>query len=237
MARKTKDDTQATREGILDAAEACFHEHGVAGTTLEMIGTRAGYTRGAVYWHFENKAEVLAAIIHRVRLPFMQELDRTSSERGNTPIQDLRSVVLNSLYELNENARLRHTFEILLRHQGSRENPALLELRREGFRDGIARITKTLRRAQQLGQLRPGATPELVARMLHITVMGALQLATEVPELIDIRRDGTLALDTVLAAFVIDGVFVPGAEPDPRAATEAAARGEGAEGAEGAEGG
>ena len=30
MARKTKEDTQATREGILDAAETCFHEHGVA---------------------------------------------------------------------------------------------------------------------------------------------------------------------------------------------------------------
>lgn len=44
MARKTKEDTQATREGILDAAEACFHEHGVARTTLEMIGARAGYT-------------------------------------------------------------------------------------------------------------------------------------------------------------------------------------------------
>lgn len=56
MARKTKEDTQATREGILDAAEACFHEHGVARTTLEMIGARAGYTRGAVYWHFKNKS-------------------------------------------------------------------------------------------------------------------------------------------------------------------------------------
>ena len=82
MARKTKEDTQATREGILDAAEACFHEHGVARTTLEMIGARAGYTRGAVYWHFKNKSEVLAAIVERVHLPFMQELERPLSMPG-----------------------------------------------------------------------------------------------------------------------------------------------------------
>ncbi len=59
MARKSKEDAQATREGILDAAVACFHEHGVVATTLAMIAARAGYTRGAVYWHFKNKTEVL----------------------------------------------------------------------------------------------------------------------------------------------------------------------------------
>ena len=34
MARKTKEEAQATREGILDAAQVCFHEYGVAGTSL-----------------------------------------------------------------------------------------------------------------------------------------------------------------------------------------------------------
>ena len=68
MARKTKEEAQATRAGILDAAQACFHEFGVAGTSLAMIGARAGYTRGAVYWHFKNKTEVLTAMIDRERI-------------------------------------------------------------------------------------------------------------------------------------------------------------------------
>src|SRR5690606_1503004 len=69
MARKTKQETQATRDGILDAAEACFQENGIAATSLEKIAVRAGFTRGAVYWHFKNKAEVLAAVITRCRVP------------------------------------------------------------------------------------------------------------------------------------------------------------------------
>jgi len=165
MARKTKEDTQATREGILDAAEACFHEHGVARTTLEMIGARAGYTRGAVYWHFKNKSEVLAAIVERVHLPFMQELERTSTDQRDTPVHDLRAVMIHSFIELSEDERLRKTMEIMLRSDAS--------------------------------------------------VLGVLHGAMVEPDLMHLKRDGMLALDMTLAAYVKDGVFVPGTVPEP----------------------
>jgi len=215
MARKTKEDTQATREGILDAAETCFHEHGVARTTLEMIGARAGYTRGAVYWHFKNKTEVLAAIIQRVHLPFMQELERTSSDERQTPIHDLRAVMIYSFIELSEDERLRKTMEIMLRSDASSESRALAELQQSGFRDALDRMERALRRAQDLGQLRDGADPKIAARMLHATVLGVLHGSMVEPELMDLKRDGMLALDMTLAAYVKEGVFVPGSIPEP----------------------
>lgn len=174
MARKTKEDTQATREGILDAAEACFHEHGVARTTLEMIGARAGYTRGAVYWHFKNKSEVLAAIVERVHLPFMQELERTSTDQRDTPVHDLRAVMIHSFIELSEDERLRKTMEIMLRSDASADTRVLTEMQQAGFRDALDRMERALRRARDLGQLREGADPKIAARMLHATVLGVL---------------------------------------------------------------
>ncbi len=164
MARKTKEDTQATREGILDAAEACFHEHGVARTTLEMIGARAGYTRGAVYWHFKNKSEVLAAIVERVHLPFMQELERTSTDQRDTPVHDLRAVMIHSFIELSEDERLRKTMEIMLRSDASADTRVLTEMQQAGFRDALDRMERALRRARDLGQLREGADPKIAAR-------------------------------------------------------------------------
>ncbi len=215
MARKTKEDTQATREGILDAAESCFHEHGVARTTLEMIGARAGYTRGAVYWHFKNKIEVLVGVIERVRLPFMQELDRAATETRNTPVLDLRSVMLASLTDLAQDERLRKTMEIMLRSDSSADSKVLADLQQEGFRDGLERMARAMRRAQQLGQLKPGANPDAAARMLHATILGVLHGAMVEPELMDIQRDGMLALDITLAAYVREGVFEPGSAPVP----------------------
>lgn len=213
MARKTKEETQATREGILDAAEVCFHEHGVARTTLEMIGARAGFTRGAVYWHFKNKIDVLAAVIERVRLPFMQDLDRAGTESRDTPVLDLRSVILGSLNDLADNPRLRNTMEIMLRSDSSADSKVLADMQQEGFRDGLLRMTRALQRADQLGQLKPGVSPEVVARMLHATVLGVLHGAMVEPELMDIRRDGMLALDMTLAAYVRDDVFEAGSAP------------------------
>ena len=219
MARKTKEETQATREGILDAAEACFHEQGVARTTLEMIGARAGFTRGAVYWHFKNKTEVLVAVIERVRLPFMQDLDRAATESRQTPVLDLRSVILGSLDDLANDPRLRNTMEIMLRSDSSADSRVLADLQQEGFRDGLERMARALRRAGQLGQLKPGAHPDVVARMLHATVLGVLHGAMVEPGLMDIRRDGRLALDMTLAAYVKEGVregvCTPGSEPTP----------------------
>jgi len=214
MARKTKEDTEATRAGILDAAEACFHEHGVARTTLEMIGVRAGYTRGAVYWHFKNKNEVLMAVIERVHLPFMQELERSASADGLTPVQDLRAVLVGSLIDLKQDARLRSIMEIMLRSDTSADNKVLAEHQQAGFREALERMTHALRRAETLGQLKPGANPEMVARMIHATTLGVLHSAMVEPDLMDLVRDGTLALDMTLQAFVREGVFVPGSMPE-----------------------
>ncbi|MGL6253408.1 MAG: TetR family transcriptional regulator, partial [Billgrantia desiderata] len=70
MARRTKAEAAATREALLDAAEEVFLERGVARTSLEQIAREAGVTRGAVYWHFKNKADLFRAMLLRVRMPF-----------------------------------------------------------------------------------------------------------------------------------------------------------------------
>ncbi|MFC3394815.1 multidrug efflux transporter transcriptional repressor AcrR [Brenneria rubrifaciens] len=62
MARKTKQQAQETRQQILDAALRVFSEHGVSATSLSDIATAAGVTRGAIYWHFKNKAELFDEI-------------------------------------------------------------------------------------------------------------------------------------------------------------------------------
>lgn len=214
MARKTKEEAMATREGILDAAQACFHEFGVAGTSLAMIGERAGYTRGAVYWHFKNKTEVLTAMIDRERIPFIERLRRTASSKRTTPVLDLRSALLVSLREVSEDERLRNMMEIMLRNDLSVESQAMQELQRESSREELAIIGAAMQRARDLGQLRPNADVETVARIISTSLTGVLYSAMLEPELFDLRRDGTETLDAIFGAFVLPGVFVPGSPPE-----------------------
>ena len=74
--RRTKEEAAQTRAALLDAAEQLFAERGVSRTSLADIAAAAGVTRGAVYWHFRNKSELLDAInsemllrYHTDRLP------------------------------------------------------------------------------------------------------------------------------------------------------------------------
>ncbi len=62
MARRTKEEAQKTREAILAAAIDLFAEKGVSATTLANIAKQAGVTRGAVYWHFKNKDDLINAL-------------------------------------------------------------------------------------------------------------------------------------------------------------------------------
>lgn len=67
--RRTKEDSEKTRTAILLAAEELFLEKGVSHTSLEQIARAAGVTRGAVYWHFQNKAHLFNEMLNQVRLP------------------------------------------------------------------------------------------------------------------------------------------------------------------------
>ena len=57
-------DGDDTREGILDAARACFASQGYSATTNRMIADRAGLTAAAVYHHFGKKPDLMVAV-HR----------------------------------------------------------------------------------------------------------------------------------------------------------------------------
>src|SRR6478735_7796316 len=69
MVRRTKQEAHETRNRILDAAEQVFHDRGVAHASLEDVAAAAKVTRGAIYWHFKDKAELFDAMMQRVVLP------------------------------------------------------------------------------------------------------------------------------------------------------------------------
>jgi AcrR family transcriptional regulator len=51
------------RERLLDAAAGVFAERGYRSTTVDDIATAAGLTKGAVYWNFDSKEALFAALI------------------------------------------------------------------------------------------------------------------------------------------------------------------------------
>lgn len=57
--------TRFHREQILLAAEKCFGEKGVEGTTMDDIARLADYSKATLYVYFKNKDEIVSALILR----------------------------------------------------------------------------------------------------------------------------------------------------------------------------
>ena len=57
---------EATRERIVAAAFEEIHRHGYQGTGLDTILANAGVTKGALYHHFADKADLAHAVIDEV---------------------------------------------------------------------------------------------------------------------------------------------------------------------------
>jgi AcrR family transcriptional regulator len=77
MSHPSRSATQAqTRERLLDAAELAFAAEGFGGASLDRIAEAAGFTRGAVYSNFADKADLFVAVLDR-------RLDRRHAEMAD----------------------------------------------------------------------------------------------------------------------------------------------------------
>ena len=52
-----------SRRKIVDAAAALMAERGFAGTSIAAVSQRSGLPSGSIYWHFESKEALLAAVV------------------------------------------------------------------------------------------------------------------------------------------------------------------------------
>jgi TetR/AcrR family transcriptional repressor of nem operon len=60
--RRSKSDTATTRAKIIEAAQAEFRQHGLAGSGLKGLMAGAGLTQGGFYKHFQSKAHLVAQV-------------------------------------------------------------------------------------------------------------------------------------------------------------------------------
>ena len=82
MSRKTKEEAEKTRARILASALSLFVKKGYEHTTFTDIAARLKMTKGAVYWHFATKEELLNALVGEM-------IERFQRQLGDLPAEEL----------------------------------------------------------------------------------------------------------------------------------------------------
>ncbi|MCB2190105.1 MAG: TetR family transcriptional regulator [Deltaproteobacteria bacterium] len=156
MARRTNEQAQETREKILEGALNVFSEKGFSRATLSDIAKRIGMTRGAVYWHFKDKRELLVELIEAMnakekvllaeKVPTLESLD------------DLLAQFLARIDYLETNKEFRkYIYFMSMQVEWATEKQIFNRLRDEQARNApFMECNKALKLAQERGEIRPG---------------------------------------------------------------------------------
>jgi TetR/AcrR family acrAB operon transcriptional repressor len=194
MARRTKEEAALTRQQILKAALTVFGAKGYSAATLEEIAGEAGVTRGAIYWHFKNKAELYNALIETYSARGAT-VTRQAVAEGGSLVDILRRIFVSLLVAVEEEPDLRAIMEIHLFKTGL--SPDLQPGRQQQVQAGAALlsgIAAAMRKGVASGELRSDLAPEDMARAFLALQNGAIYLWLMDPQAFSLsQRAGSLA--------------------------------------------
>ena len=202
MVRRTKEDAQATRSLILDTAELVFERRGVSGASLHEIARAAGLTRGAIYWHFKDKAGLFDAMMQRAHLPLEESGLGHGLRAADTTVAQLRDGLVAVLKHVVTDPQMRRVFSIAshkVEYVG--ETEALRERHVSVRRECLADIERTLQRAMRRGELVRRMPARAAAVGLHALVDGLLQNWMLDPGDFDLVKVGSQVVDAYLASL------------------------------------
>ena len=207
MVRRTKEEAQATRSHILDTAERVFEQHGVSGTSLHEIAKAAGLTRGAIYWHFKDKADLFNAMMERVTLP-LEETDAIGSLKDDDiTLAQVRNGLVAVLRKMTTDPQLRRVFDIATHKVEYVGEMNAVRERHLAMRDEcLADVERALRRSARAGELVPGLSARSAAIGLLALFDGLLQNWMLDPQGFDLPRVAGQVFDAYLR-----GLHQPGA--------------------------
>ncbi len=196
MARKTKEDAQITRNAILDAAVQVFSIRGVSRASLAEIAKEAGVTRGAIYWHFANKVDLLNALWDQVRLPHEPLAQASENPDEPDPLGKMKELFVFIFTSLADDPRRQQLFRILLTKCEAVEDSGTIHLRQVNCHlENFARVEIVLRNAAAKGQLQPDIDFRLATIALISCIDGLLANWLMLPGLFDIKKEAPLLVE------------------------------------------
>ncbi len=149
------------QDALLTAAADEFAAHGYAAASMNRIVGRAGSSKGAFYYYFENKADLLATVVEKAMARVLAESrwPRPSSLTADTFWDRLRDVTRESVRLMDVDTwyvRALRSFHRL------REEPAAREATAGVMDRGREFASAFLQRGRALGVVRTDLPPDLL---------------------------------------------------------------------------
>ena len=172
--RRSKAEAEATRESLLTAAEQLFAEQGIGSTRLSDVASAAGVTRGAIYWHFKNKDELINAIIDRLTLPLDTAMRSQVEDAANglLTLDAFKEVLLMSYQRMLESPTVEQVTRFAMRYSLCTESQNAREHLDKNRQHNLSLITQIVSYGQQYKLIRDDISAEELACYIRAHIVG-----------------------------------------------------------------
>jgi len=161
---------EASREALLAAGAAEFAERGIDAPSLDDIGARAGFTRGAFYVHFKDREDFLIAVMERTTNAFLDAItgDAESPRDLLGIVRTFASAILSGQAAIGGRGELRlaQLLEACSRSRVVQRRYAAI------LGEAQKRLAVAAGEGQKANALRRDIRPETIGSLLITTVLG-----------------------------------------------------------------
>jgi AcrR family transcriptional regulator len=180
--RRRDQEKEDLRRRILDAAAALFLEHGYEGLSMRQIAERVGYSATTIYRYYEDKDDLLFAVVREGFLRFGRQLG-TAAQADDDPRERLSALGHAYIeFGLKNPAYYRlmfmQRFDFLFESRVEEEAPMI---------DSFEVLRQAVGQAMEAGTLRRG-DPETTSTVIWAVVHGITSLAIAGSERFDEKR-------------------------------------------------
>ena len=173
MPKRTKEEATKTRNRILMSALDTFMEKGYSSTTLTDIAERIGMTRGAFYWHFKDKRDLMLSLAKSMEQKgYLKMQDRLNTFSGLEGIRKML-VEYSRLY-VDDNTFARFYYVLSFRTEWNNELEEVLEYFNKQQLEFIDFIANAMRQSLPETQQKKKNDFQEEATSLYIMVDGLI---------------------------------------------------------------
>ncbi len=174
--RRTKEDAEQTRQAILESAMDIFYEKGYSKTTFDEIAKRINLTKGAVYWYFRNKPDIVAALINDFVQKHIKRLEEFRAGKEEN-LDILADMMLLAYHHMKKNP-LEYKFIFFITCQMEWSEAILVKIRplvEQTSEISRKLMTDTLLKLKKNKKIKDDTDVEKITEILQAMWMGMLE--------------------------------------------------------------
>ena len=203
MARKTKEDAEKTKRRIMDAALDVFYRQGLTRSTLNDIAAEAGVTRGAIYWHFKDKMDLLKKINESINEEVVLFLKRPGVEEIDR-LNDITGIISQFFVLLETNDRFAKFYAIMsYKVEYTDELEALLAVEFRSSKRFRAFLESTYEKLMGEGKVTRRVSPRQASLSIFSMIGGMVEMWLLDHASIELGTEGVAILMELIKGFEI----------------------------------